>query len=72
MNPQHIGPFPGNRSYVKSSIVMATFGYKDRGSFWQFVYRAGVPHVRLGPRRIMFDGQALADWIESRSTHGPN
>src|ERR1035438_4427330 len=42
------------RSYLTSSAVMALLGYKDRGVFWDFVHRGGVPHVRLNARKIMF------------------
>jgi hypothetical protein len=48
---------------------MALLGYKDRGVFWDFVHRGGVPHVRLNARKIMFDEQALADWLAHRSSN---
>ena len=57
------------RSYLTSSAVMALLGYKDRGAFWDFVHRGGVPHVRLNARKIMFDEQALADWLAHRSSN---
>lgn len=53
---------------LKSADVMAYFGYRNRCSFWDFVRRHGVPHVRLNARRIMFEEQALTDWIARRST----
>ncbi len=56
------------RSYLKSSAVMEMLGYKNRASFWDFVRRSGVPHVRLNQRRIMFDEIALADWLNRRSS----
>lgn len=57
------------RRLLSSREVMAYFGYANRASFWQFVYANGVPHVRLGPRKIVFDEQQLADWIDrKRST----
>jgi hypothetical protein len=46
---------------------MKYFGYKNRTSFWQFIHRCAVPHVRLNRRKIMFEEQALADWIDRRS-----
>jgi hypothetical protein len=57
------------RSYLKSSDVMAIFGYRNRSAFWDFVRRDGVPHIRFNPRRIMFDEQALAEWLGRRSSH---
>jgi hypothetical protein len=40
---------------------MELLGYQDRASFWDFVRRSGVPHVRLNARRILFEEQALLD-----------
>jgi predicted DNA-binding transcriptional regulator AlpA len=56
------------RRYLKSSAVMEMLGYKNRASFWDFVRRSGVPHVRLNQRRIMFDEIALADWLARRGS----
>jgi len=56
------------RCFLKSSAVMEMLGYKNRASFWDFVRRSGVPHVRLNQRRIMFDEIALADWLARRSS----
>jgi predicted DNA-binding transcriptional regulator AlpA len=57
------------RNYLTSSAVMALLGYKDRGAFWDFVHRGGVPHVRLSARKIMFEEQALAGWLAQRSSN---
>jgi hypothetical protein len=46
---------------------MDLLGYQDRASFWDFVRRSGVPHVRLNARRILFEEQALLDWIRRKS-----
>ena len=46
---------------------MKYFGYTNRSSFWDFVKRCGVPHIRLNSRRIMFDERALADWLNRRT-----
>lgn len=45
-------------------------GYKDRTSFWQWVYSEGVPHIRLSARRIVFDPPQLNDWLARRSSTG--
>lgn len=55
---------------LKSSAVMRRFGIKDRKSFWEFVYREGVPHTRLSSRNIVFFPEALDAWIASRSVGG--
>lgn len=56
---------------LTSAVVRARWGYKDRASFWSFVRSAGVPHIRLNARRIMFDENQLADWLAKRSSNTP-
>lgn len=56
------------RRFLKSTTVMTLLGYNDRSSFWGFVRSAGVPHVRLNARRIMFEEQALTEWLNRRSS----
>lgn len=58
------------RKLLKSDVVMAFFGYQNRSAFWDFVRRDGVPHIRFNPRRIMFEEQALNDWLARRSSRG--
>jgi predicted DNA-binding transcriptional regulator AlpA len=50
--------------------AMQLFGYKptQRSAFWQTIYSRGVPTVRIGPRKIMFNERAVNDWLEQRST----
>jgi hypothetical protein len=69
LQPTSSPPLNGTR-FLKSSVVMTALGYRNRCAFWEFVRRQGVPHVRLNARRILFDEQALADWLNSRSA-GP-
>lgn len=57
----------GGKRFLKSGVVMELLGYQNRASFWDFVRRSGVPHVRLNARRILFEEQALLDWIRRRS-----
>lgn len=59
--------FFGGKRFLKSGAVMELLGYQDRASFWDFVRRSGVPHVRLNARRILFEEQALLDWLRRRS-----
>ncbi len=54
--------------FLSSTAVMAMLGYRCRSAFWQFVHSRGVPCVRLGPRRIVFDRLQLEDWIDRGST----
>lgn len=44
-------------------------GYKGKSSsaFWQFVRSAGVPHIRMNRRRIMFSEVAVYEWLAKRS-----
>jgi hypothetical protein len=58
------------RTLLKSSTVMALFGYQNRSAFWDFVRRDGVPHIRFNPRRIMFEESALNDWLARHSSRG--
>jgi predicted DNA-binding transcriptional regulator AlpA len=64
--PSQAQLFNGKR-FLKSGVVMELLGYQDRASFWEFVRRSAVPHVRLNARRILFEEQALLDWIRRRS-----
>ncbi len=58
----------GGRRYIKSAAVMELLGYQNRAAFWAFIRNAGVPHVRLNARRIMFEEQALSDWLNRHSS----
>jgi predicted DNA-binding transcriptional regulator AlpA len=67
-SPSPLSPLAA-RSYLKSSAVMEILGYRNRSAFWDFVRRDGVPHIRLNPRRIMFEEKALSDWLSRRSSN---
>jgi predicted DNA-binding transcriptional regulator AlpA len=56
--------------FLKPTEVMQALGYSDRTSFWQFVARNGVPHIRLNQRRILFERDALEAWLASRTVGG--
>ena len=56
------------RKLLKSDVVMELFGYQNRSAFWDFVKRDGVPHIRFNARRIMFEEQALNDWLSRHSS----
>lgn len=55
---------------IKGRAVMRRYGIKDPKSFWEFVYREGVPHVRLSRRNIVFFPEALEAWEASRTVGG--
>lgn len=59
-------PVAGVR-FITHRQVMPLTGHTDPSAFWQFVHRNGVPFVRLGARRIVFEESALRAWIDSRS-----
>ena len=67
---QPLAALANGRRLLKSSVVMALLGYQNRSSFWEFVRRDGVPHIRLNRRRIMFEEQSLTDWLARRSSNG--
>ena len=46
---------------------MPLFRIRDRSNFWQFVHRAGVPHIKAGPRKILFEEQAVRAWLDRRT-----
>jgi hypothetical protein len=52
-----------------STDLMARYGYSPKSvpAFWNFVYRHGVPHVRLTPRKIIFPRAAVLAWEAKRS-----
>ena len=49
---------------LSSKEVSGLFGYRSRASFWQFVAKEGVPHIRLSRRNIRFPAAALQAWID--------
>ncbi len=51
---------------LSSNEVMAMFGYKDRKSFWDFVRKKNVPHIRLNARVIRFERGPLEEWKQKR------
>lgn len=58
---------PFDKPLLTSKAVMAHFGYTDVGGFWDFVHREAVPHIRVTPRKILFNQDALEQWVKHRS-----
>jgi hypothetical protein len=42
-------------------------GYQNRISFMAAVRNYGIPHIRFNARRIMFDPDALDEWMRART-----
>lgn len=50
---------------------MALLGYDDSTSFWQAVRRAGIPFVRISPRRSVFRERDIEAWMDARTVGAP-
>jgi len=51
------------RQYLSGDQVMKLLGYSDPCSFWQFVRKERVPHIRLNARRFVFESGELDAWL---------
>jgi hypothetical protein len=56
---------------IPSDQAAPLFGYDNTMSFLRTVKKEGIPHVRVNSKRIMFDPDALQDWIRSRTVGKP-
>ena len=61
---------PAPRRYLSSKTVSAMFGYNCRQAFYAWVWKGGVPCVRLSSKRVMFPEDLLNDWLASRTNGG--
>jgi predicted DNA-binding transcriptional regulator AlpA len=61
---------PVSRRYLSSKTVSAMFGYNCRQAFYAWVWKEGVPCVRLSSKRVMFPEDLLNDWLASRTNGG--
>lgn len=59
-------PLAGAR-FLKPAEVMLITGHTDVSAFWQFIRRNGVPFVKFGARRFVFEESSLRAWIDSRT-----
>ncbi len=48
---------------------MRLLGYADRAAFWVAVKAAGIPFIRINPRRCLFDEATVQAWLRSRTVH---
>ncbi|MEO1480823.1 MAG: excisionase family DNA-binding protein [Myxococcota bacterium] len=48
------------KDYKETSIYLGI----PLGTLYAKVARRGIPHVRLGPRHVLFDWDELDRWIE--------
>jgi hypothetical protein len=60
----------GGLRLLQSHQVRDLLGYTDVGAFWAAVRRAGVPHIRINRRRIVFEEAAVMAWLKSRTVGG--
>ena len=60
---------PTDPELKNSKWARKLLGYtgKSSSAFWQFVRSAGVPHIRINSRKIMFSEIAVFDWLAKRS-----
>jgi predicted DNA-binding transcriptional regulator AlpA len=65
--PLPAAPIIGGLRLLQSSEVKKLFGYTNTSSFWAAVRKAGIPHIRINPRRIVFEEAAVRAWIESKT-----
>ena len=56
-----------DKPLLTSKEVMDYFKYTDVTGFWEFVKREGVPHIRIAQRKILFNQDALEQWVKRRS-----
>ena len=57
----------GSGRVLSTEETMRLFGYDDTTSFWQAVRRAGIPFVRISPRRAIFRERDLDAYFDSRT-----
>jgi len=64
---QAMNSFHSQIGLLSAREVQRHFGYTNSTAFFAFVRRAGVPCVRLNPRRIMFEPKAVEAWLRKRA-----
>ena len=69
MTQFYLGVEPIWTPYRDTAWAMALLGYSParRSAFWQFVYSNGIPHIRIGRKKIVFSEQQLTDWLAHRT-----
>jgi predicted DNA-binding transcriptional regulator AlpA len=61
---------PDTRRSLTAAEVMEITRHQSRCAFWGFVHKSGFPCIRLNSRNIVFDAQAVEDWLQSRTIGG--
>jgi hypothetical protein len=46
---------------------MSALAYTDKSGFWTAVKSAGIPHIRVNSRKILFEEKAVNAWLKSRT-----
>lgn len=52
--------------FLTSEEAQKLLRYETRQAFWLGVHNSGIPHVKLGPKRALFERAALEAWLNSR------
>ena len=56
-----------DKPLLTTTQVMAYFGYKSRTRFGKFMREVNMPHIRINAKKIMFNPDALEQWIKRRA-----
>lgn len=56
-----------DKPLLSTTQVMTYFGYKSRTRFGRFMREENMPHIRINPKKIMFNPDALEQWIKRRT-----
>jgi predicted DNA-binding transcriptional regulator AlpA len=57
----------GGARFLSSKEVMKLLGYSDLSGFWAAVRTAGIPFIKVTPRRFLFEENSLRAWLKSRT-----
>lgn len=68
--PTGQGVITAGRQLVPATPIMQQLNFRNRTAFWSFVHQQGLPHIRLTPRKIVFDPAAVDAWLAGRVTGG--
>ncbi len=53
--------------FIAPKVVFALLGYSDVSGAWKAVRKAGVPFIRINPRRILFEESQVRAWLDRRT-----
>ncbi len=47
--------------------LFSLLAYSDPSTAWKAVRKAGVPFIRINPRRILFEESQVRAWLDRRT-----